>query len=98
MTIRAAFLFPAAGPAPVRDLVRTGAPDTHHLSYRDEEVVLRSRQGELPHEIACALGHDLLDVMRALNRARLLGIPIRPHHAAPADRRISRTGSHAPGY
>lgn len=52
--------------------------DTHQLSYRDEEIVLRSRAGELPHDIATALDHDLLVVMRALNRAIALGLPIRP--------------------
>lgn len=55
-----------------------GEVGTHQLSYRDEEIVLRSRQGELPHEIARTLGHDLLDVMRAFNRATVLGLPIRP--------------------
>lgn len=48
------------------------------LSMRDEEICLRSQDGELPHDIARALGHDLLDVMRALNRAIALGLSIRP--------------------
>lgn len=52
--------------------------DTHALSYRDEEIVIRSRAGELPHDIARALGHDLLDVMRGLNRALVVGIRTRP--------------------
>ena len=51
------------------------------LSLRDEEIVLRAR---------AALGHDLLDVVRALNLAWLLGIPTFPTDAAPADRRDRR--------
>ena len=57
---------------------RRPGPGLSALSFRDEEIVLRSRAGELPHDIARALDHDLLVVMRALNRALLLGLPIRP--------------------
>lgn len=65
------------------------SPSLADLSMRDEEVVIYAQRGLLPHDIARALGHDLLDVMRALNRAWLLGIPTA--YAVPAVRDGRRT-------
>lgn len=53
------------------------APDTHRLSYRDEEIVIRWRQGESTREIAEALGYSWQKVQWALNRAQSLGVSLR---------------------
>ncbi|WP_210526349.1 hypothetical protein [Rubellimicrobium arenae] len=73
----------SAEPAPVLVLRPGGRPDTHALSYRDEEIVLRCRQGERAHETGRALGHPLPLVLGALCRARTLGIPTDPAPIQP---------------
>lgn len=52
-------------------------PDTHVLSYADEEVVIRYRAGESPEQIADALGHHWSGVRGVLQRAAQKGVSLR---------------------
>ena len=53
-------------------------PDTHQLSYRDEEIVILRRSGMADFQIAEALDHKLPIVLHAFARARALGISLKP--------------------
>ena len=52
-------------------------PDTHRLTYADEEVVIRYRRGENPAAIAAVLGYTPQKVGWTLRRALAQGVSLR---------------------